>query len=222
MTSTIIAALSVLISLVAIVVVIGIFKYVKQFTSQLQQFGSTLQNIQSHMNGGNTPPAPSTPATAPVQTSATKNPTVTGSPRIFIQKQGHSKTRANEVHLPPAAFPQPAPVVAAAPKQEEEQFINFDCPICHQNIDAPLTMAGSQIKCPTCYNNIVVPASQAAAKPEAPPQQPAGDNVFHENVVESARKDVTIRIDLGANLNIQEPDQASIQVKRQNVKVRRA
>jgi hypothetical protein len=36
--------------------------------------------------------------------------------------------------------------------------INFDCPHCEQNLDAPPDMAGESIECPACEETIEIPA----------------------------------------------------------------
>lgn len=41
--------------------------------------------------------------------------------------------------------------------------VNFDCPECDQNLDAPSDMAGETIECPTCQNSIGIPAPQRTA-----------------------------------------------------------
>ena len=35
--------------------------------------------------------------------------------------------------------------------------INFDCPYCKQNIDAPEDMAGTNVECPTCQRMLHIP-----------------------------------------------------------------
>jgi len=41
--------------------------------------------------------------------------------------------------------------------------INFDCPHCNQNLDAPPDMAGESIECPTCGESIGIPAPRRPA-----------------------------------------------------------
>ena len=43
--------------------------------------------------------------------------------------------------------------------------INFDCPHCGQNLDAPPDMAGESLECPACEEAITVPAPPRAAQP---------------------------------------------------------
>ena len=39
--------------------------------------------------------------------------------------------------------------------------INFDCPHCNQNLDAPSDMAGETLECPGCQNSITIPVPQS-------------------------------------------------------------
>jgi hypothetical protein len=42
--------------------------------------------------------------------------------------------------------------------------INFDCPHCNQNLDAPSDMAGETIECPTCRKSIGIPVPEIPAQ----------------------------------------------------------
>lgn len=74
--------------------------------------------------------------------------------------------------------------------------INFDCPGCGQNLDAPVEMAGEVITCPACQGEIVVPGGimEMPAKP-IPVQKPAGPANLAEKKPD-ADKGNTVRIDL--------------------------
>lgn len=58
--------------------------------------------------------------------------------------------------------------------------INFDCPFCSQNLEAPPDMAGEIIECPACSEQVQIPvppdlraaAEAAAAAPAPEPAQP--------------------------------------------------
>jgi hypothetical protein len=55
--------------------------------------------------------------------------------------------------------------------------INFDCPFCKQNLDAPEDMAGMNIECPACGRIIRVPRPVHVESPivhrtAVPPRQP--------------------------------------------------
>jgi DNA-directed RNA polymerase subunit RPC12/RpoP len=41
--------------------------------------------------------------------------------------------------------------------------VNFNCPHCGQNLDAPEEIAGREIECPTCGRDIGVPDGPSAA-----------------------------------------------------------
>jgi len=42
--------------------------------------------------------------------------------------------------------------------------INFDCPHCNQNLEAPPDMARETIECPTCEESIEIPAPQKSTQ----------------------------------------------------------
>jgi hypothetical protein len=44
------------------------------------------------------------------------------------------------------------------------QNIIFDCPVCGQNLDAPLKMAGMMIRCPACGALTDIPAPADAQR----------------------------------------------------------
>ena len=50
--------------------------------------------------------------------------------------------------------------------------INFDCPACGQNLDAPAEMGGLAIPCPACGHNVNIP------QPVTPADAPPPDVVF--------------------------------------------
>lgn len=64
--------------------------------------------------------------------------------------------------------------------EENERFVAFICSVCHQEIEAPTTLAGQQVECPACGAKIMVPT------PEQAPTQAQLD----------AMKSRTIRIEL--------------------------
>jgi len=52
--------------------------------------------------------------------------------------------------------------------------INFDCPSCGQNLEAPEDMAGDVVDCPSCQKPLKVPKPAVPPpKPVVPPQKPA-------------------------------------------------
>jgi len=66
--------------------------------------------------------------------------------------------------------------------------INFNCPNCNQNLDAPPEMAGETIECPSCTKAIVIPSPkkpvQAGPKkfmiPNKRPQAPVAEKPVTE------------------------------------------
>lgn len=43
--------------------------------------------------------------------------------------------------------------------------VNFDCPLCGQNLEAPVGMAGHGIECPACEGKIIIPPPGGKAQP---------------------------------------------------------
>ena len=94
--------------------------------------------------------------------------------------------------------------------------INFDCPQCGQNLEAPDTMAGLFIECPACSKVIKVPREhEVVEKRETttftpPPPRPAEDGDTGEE------KGSTMRISLPPNLGVPQPKQRRIFIRRQS------
>lgn len=42
------------------------------------------------------------------------------------------------------------------------QFVNFICSQCHQEIEAPVQMAGQTVECPSCGAKLTVPTLEQA------------------------------------------------------------
>lgn len=87
--------------------------------------------------------------------------------------------------------------------------INFDCPQCGQNLDAPEDMIGLFIECPACTKVIQVPKPPAAAETDfrEPPPRPAEDPG-------EGQKSSTIRIQLPPGLGVPEKRQRRLVIKR--------
>lgn len=64
--------------------------------------------------------------------------------------------------------------------ETNESFVAFICSVCHQEIEAPVSMAGQQVECPACGAKLTVPT------PDQAPTQAQLD----------AMKSRTIRIEL--------------------------
>lgn len=144
-------------------------------------------------------PAPGAPAALPPDTEPTVPPGGFQAPKTQIRRK---KPIPPAVRPPPRQAPPAPPPPAAAPAKE--LFINFDCPNCAQNIDAPEVMLGMEAPCPTCGQNVKVPD-----KPPGPPrmpQPPAAESapggpggegiVGAEDLGEDAIKGATVRIDV--------------------------
>lgn len=78
--------------------------------------------------------------------------------------------------------------------------INFDCPHCGQNLDAPDDMAGWGIDCPNCKRKIRIPM------PKTSLIDPAGE--------EPVKKDATVRIDVPSEYHQPEAPQRIVKIKR--------
>ena len=98
------------------------------------------------------------------------------------------------------------------------EFINFDCPECGQNLDAPSDMAGQQIECPNCSHAILIPSADSvpspAARPSAPnpPPPPAGGASSPGG---DLKKSATVRLDLPSDFAVPKPKPRMYKIKRQ-------
>jgi hypothetical protein len=93
--------------------------------------------------------------------------------------------------------------------------INFDCPKCGQNLDAPADLAGLFIECPSCNAIIKVPPVSGAPAPGAaeaaarrselrpPPPKPATEE-----------KGSTMRIEVPQEFRLPPAPQRKIIIKR--------
>lgn len=142
-------------------------------------------------------------------------------PKMQIVKKPATGPIAHEhpSPVPPPSSPPPsrpaAPRTRPPPKIEEAGYINFDCPGCGQNIDAPHVLGGSEIECPTCNQTIEVPVkeptaprpvyreasvpspSAAGAKAESGAEgAPAGEGLPAEAGADDVDKGQTVRIDV--------------------------
>ena len=84
--------------------------------------------------------------------------------------------------------------------------INFDCPLCGQNLDSPEDMVGLYIDCPSCSGRIQIPKAKPAvqypikttAKPSLRPEPGTGLQKPAAGVVPATaeEKGSTTRIEL--------------------------
>ncbi len=96
--------------------------------------------------------------------------------------------------------------------------INFDCPQCGQNLDAPEDMAGWAIDCPDCGQKIKIPipAGQEPPRPEgaATPEDNATTGLIDDPSSSEGPKDSTVRIDIPEEYTRPEPRQRIVKIKR--------
>lgn len=93
-------------------------------------------------------------------------------------------------------------------------YLNFDCPSCGQNLEAPENMAGSMIQCPACSHTLVVPrpppGAVAATEAEEAPPEPD----IQEQKQEEFQKSSTVRMDIPEEYRKPPPSQRVVKIKR--------
>jgi len=92
--------------------------------------------------------------------------------------------------------------------------INFDCPKCGQNLDAPPDLAGLFIECPSCNAIIKVPASAGAVTPEAAAAAARRNELRPAPPKPVEEKGSTMRIELPTEFTLPPPPQRKIIIKR--------
>lgn len=93
--------------------------------------------------------------------------------------------------------------------------INFDCPKCGQNLDAPPDLAGLFIECPSCASIIKVPtASGQTSEPIATASTPAKPEFVAP--AKQEEKGTTMRIDLPEEFRLPPPTQRKFTIKRKD------
>ena len=85
--------------------------------------------------------------------------------------------------------------------------LNFDCPHCGQNLDAPADMAGVEIACPSCEKGISIPSESATP---APPGSSADAEAGEE-----LKKSSTMRLEVPQDLDVPAPPRRIVKIKRQ-------
>ncbi len=76
---------------------------------------------------------------------------------------------------------------------DETAFLSFICPVCHQEIEAPINIANQETECPTCAALINVPG---VSEPGTMWGGPAAPNRNSSKEQIEAMKSRTIRIEL--------------------------
>jgi DNA-directed RNA polymerase subunit RPC12/RpoP len=95
------------------------------------------------------------------------------------------------------------------------QDINFDCPHCGQNLDAPADMAGWTIECPGCGQKIKIPVPEGmVSTAPAEPGEKATTGLIEDASLESANKDSTVRIDVPEEFLRPAPSPRIVKIKR--------
>lgn len=97
--------------------------------------------------------------------------------------------------------------------------VNFDCPLCGQNLDAPEDMAGWAIDCPNCGKKIKIPIPPGAEPPSEPIDTTESDEramtgLIEDPTSESLKKGSTVRIDVPEEYLRPEPSQRIVKIKR--------
>lgn len=93
--------------------------------------------------------------------------------------------------------------------------INFDCPYCGQNLDAPAKMAGWSLDCPACGKKIKVPVP-AGGEAEAPLDTSASEDKATTGLLggQPDDKGSTVRIDVPEEYRRPQPSQRIVKIKR--------
>lgn len=91
--------------------------------------------------------------------------------------------------------------------------INFDCPNCGQNLDAPPDLAGLFIECPSCASVIKVPAAPGRSAESVATKTAPGKPEFVAPA-KTEDKGTTMRIDLPEDFRLPPPTQRKFTIKR--------
>ena len=96
------------------------------------------------------------------------------------------------------------------------QDINFDCPFCNQNLDAPSDMAGAAINCPACGKEISIPEAETPVEPTPTEQSVPEEDItpIENDIPEDLKKSTTVKISLPEGCEIPKPKKRIITIKR--------
>lgn len=92
--------------------------------------------------------------------------------------------------------------------------INFDCPKCGQNLDAPGDLAGLFVECPSCGAIIKVPQASGGESDVHEAGPASGQPTFVQPPDREDDKGSTMRIDLPPDFQMPPPKQRKIIIKR--------
>ena len=92
--------------------------------------------------------------------------------------------------------------------------INFDCPKCGQNLDAPPEMAGLFVECPACAAIVKVPLKTGQSSDLHPTTDGATEPAFVAPPPREEDKGSTMRIDLPPEFRLPPPTPRKFTIKR--------
>lgn len=120
---------------------------------------------------------------------------------------------------PAPAEPSSAEDVGDMPDRKQEaasqdKYINFDCSYCLQNIDAPYTMVGENIRCPTCSKIISVPRTSTSRQEPGNPGEKAPGATGKEDDDGEFINDKTVRIDISDAELMPAPQKRKVFIRR--------
>lgn len=93
--------------------------------------------------------------------------------------------------------------------------INFDCPKCGQNLEAPRDMAGLFVECPTCAAIIRVPTPTERVSSVVADSGPSEKPTFVAPPPGPEDKSSTMRIDLPPEYRLPPPPPRRLIIRRQ-------
>lgn len=92
--------------------------------------------------------------------------------------------------------------------------INFDCPKCGQNLDAPPDLSGLFVECPSCAAIVKVPQASGQVADVHEASGAPGTPTFVQPPPRDEDKGTTMRIDLPSDLQLPPPKQRKFFIKR--------
>lgn len=132
--------------------------------------------------------------------SARENPFADKKAPLAEKKKTPAAAPAPTSSSPAPAYPMPFSPPSASRQEpvilsEPEPDVNFDCPHCGQNIDAPASMVGFHVNCPTCSGLITIPSSsQSKSSLSTVPTVGTSRDIGVDD--EQILKGATVRIDI--------------------------
>ncbi len=93
-------------------------------------------------------------------------------------------------------------------------YLNFDCPSCGQNLEAPENMAGQEIQCPACSHVLVIPHPPPGAEATPDNEVATPEPGIHEQEQEEFQKSSTVRMEIPDEYRKPAPSQRIVKIKR--------